>query len=255
MSVYCIAQTPLPPPPPEDIGQNEITCFNNVKDGNETDVDCGGICNKCETGMICTTNDDCLDGFCSEDMICTVPNACSNNMIDLGETDVDCGGECNPCINGLNCINDPDCISGFCNSEKVCSVGSPITTTENNTSNTVENNNNENPEKPCSECICNDTEDGETKQSNIFFWLLLIYGIGCTGALIYLFRDKFPTYSKRIQEAAINEPHTTPREEKAQTYVSQYLTLGYSRNSIEVGLRRNKFTQEEINKAFESQTI
>ncbi|MBR4984543.1 MAG: hypothetical protein IKY83_02230 [Proteobacteria bacterium] len=43
----------------------EDTCNNGVKDGNESDVDCGGTkCGKCDKGKSCNTNNDCLNGMC-----------------------------------------------------------------------------------------------------------------------------------------------------------------------------------------------
>ncbi len=41
------------------------TCFNSLKDGDETDVDCGGSCKKCEDGKMCNSASDCLSGYCS----------------------------------------------------------------------------------------------------------------------------------------------------------------------------------------------
>jgi hypothetical protein len=39
-------------------------CTNLVKDGTETDVNCGGLCNGCETNMGCLVDADCLSGMC-----------------------------------------------------------------------------------------------------------------------------------------------------------------------------------------------
>jgi hypothetical protein len=41
-------------------------CIDGVKDGLETDVDCGGpFCQKCAILKSCNVNSDCLSGFCS----------------------------------------------------------------------------------------------------------------------------------------------------------------------------------------------
>jgi hypothetical protein len=40
-------------------------CFNNIKDGAETDVDCGGVCVKCAIGKKCMANKDCVTGICN----------------------------------------------------------------------------------------------------------------------------------------------------------------------------------------------
>ena len=72
-------------PPPTD------TCFDRVRDGDETDVDCGGSCQACPVAPSCT--DGKLDGF---------------------ETDVDCGWNCPPCASGKMCSGNADCTSGLC---------------------------------------------------------------------------------------------------------------------------------------------
>jgi hypothetical protein len=40
-------------------------CINGVKDGTETDVDCGGPCPPCANGKTCAGNGDCLNGNCT----------------------------------------------------------------------------------------------------------------------------------------------------------------------------------------------
>ena len=40
------------------------TCGNGVRDGNETDVDCGGSCGACEACRTCWRNADCTTGMC-----------------------------------------------------------------------------------------------------------------------------------------------------------------------------------------------
>jgi hypothetical protein len=41
-------------------------CANGVRDGNETDVDCGGRCGECDVGKSCRGNGDCQTGVCFE---------------------------------------------------------------------------------------------------------------------------------------------------------------------------------------------
>jgi hypothetical protein len=41
------------------------TCCDGIKDGQETDVDCGGpSCAKCGTDKMCLQNSDCVQNFC-----------------------------------------------------------------------------------------------------------------------------------------------------------------------------------------------
>jgi hypothetical protein len=47
------------------------TCFDGMKDGTETDVDCGGECPPCATGKACMTDNDCLPVDCCINHKCT----------------------------------------------------------------------------------------------------------------------------------------------------------------------------------------
>ncbi|TDI46183.1 MAG: hypothetical protein E2P00_02600 [Acidobacteria bacterium] len=41
------------------------TCSNFIQDGDETDIDCGGLlCGPCIEGQMCFTDTDCSTGFC-----------------------------------------------------------------------------------------------------------------------------------------------------------------------------------------------
>jgi hypothetical protein len=56
-----------------DAGAEPTTCDNGIKDGAETDKDCGGPdCDKCGKHRRCETDDDCasdrcVDGKCKDD--------------------------------------------------------------------------------------------------------------------------------------------------------------------------------------------
>lgn len=43
----------------------EPTCSDRIKNGNETDVDCGGDCGPCDRYEECKTDADCVTGYCS----------------------------------------------------------------------------------------------------------------------------------------------------------------------------------------------
>ena len=90
------------------------TCSDGIKDGTETDIDCGGAtCPKCASGLHCLSGNDCLSGVCSGG-ICQVPS-CSDGVKNGTETDVDCGGaSCPKCTGGKNCIVNTDCVSNSC---------------------------------------------------------------------------------------------------------------------------------------------
>ncbi|HVU04091.1 MAG TPA: hypothetical protein VHE30_20175 [Polyangiaceae bacterium] len=47
-------------------GSARATCFDGVRNGPESDVDCGGDCVPCEEGDRCVAPRDCVSGRCSE---------------------------------------------------------------------------------------------------------------------------------------------------------------------------------------------
>lgn len=48
------------------------SCSDNLKNGTETDTDCGGVCsNKCAVGNACSVDADCTTGICTAN-VCTL---------------------------------------------------------------------------------------------------------------------------------------------------------------------------------------
>jgi len=92
-------------------GGSVDTCSDGVKDGLETDIDCGGLtnCPRCRGGLGCVLTSDCINNAtCSQNKCDT----CSDRTLDDGETDVDCGGSvCSPCQVGKACSKDSDCFT------------------------------------------------------------------------------------------------------------------------------------------------
>jgi hypothetical protein len=93
------------------------SCTDKLKNGDETDVDCGGSCDtKCAFGKTCATAADCdaTIGVCSESLKCTT---CETGVKDGNETDVDCGGSCaTKCAEGKGCAVRSDCATYNCDS-------------------------------------------------------------------------------------------------------------------------------------------
>ncbi|MFH1439786.1 MAG: hypothetical protein ABIG89_04415 [Candidatus Woesearchaeota archaeon] len=87
-------------------------CKNDVKDNDETDIDCGGSCQECSNGKNCNLVSDCMSGQC-ELGIC-ISAGCDDGIINQLETDIDCGGYCAACADDMNCNINSDCISGYC---------------------------------------------------------------------------------------------------------------------------------------------
>ena len=67
----------------------EETCFDNIKNQDEEDVDCGGNCNPCQS--------------------------CDDGIQNGNEKGVDCGGNCNPCKEcPSSCDDNNPCTNDFC---------------------------------------------------------------------------------------------------------------------------------------------
>ena len=90
------------------------TCTDEMKDGDETDVDCGGpLCAACVPGQACALQIDCAPGYCKSG-VCAAPS-CTDGVLDGDETDVDCGGKCtSKCDDGKACVQANDCKHGIC---------------------------------------------------------------------------------------------------------------------------------------------
>jgi hypothetical protein len=90
------------------------TCTDGLKNGNETDVDCGGgDCQPCPDWYMCQVPSDCIGMNCVAG-ICQGPS-CSDGFKNGSETGVDCGGGmCLPCGPGQGCMEDFDCTSSVC---------------------------------------------------------------------------------------------------------------------------------------------
>jgi len=118
-------------------------CDDGVKNGDETDIDCGGSCGAtCLTNKACSSAADCLNKVCSGmPKKCAAPT-CMDGFKNGDETDVDCGGACGAtCGPAQSCSKNGDCKGGTCtgstcaescsdgtlnNSEKGVDCGGPI---------------------------------------------------------------------------------------------------------------------------------
>jgi alpha-tubulin suppressor-like RCC1 family protein len=96
------------------------TCRDGVKNGHETDTDCGGSdCGRCAIGKACIGNPDCIGGNCVNG-VCTA--SCTDGIQDGNETGVDCGGPCGACPVGGGCQTIVDCAT-VANGSVSCSAG------------------------------------------------------------------------------------------------------------------------------------
>lgn len=76
----------------------EPTCTDQIRNQDETDVDCGGPCKQCGDGKRCTLDTDCSNNYCFQG-ICRTPT-CSDGIKNQGEKGTDCGGPCKACAPG-----------------------------------------------------------------------------------------------------------------------------------------------------------
>ena len=99
------------------------SCTDGVKNGKETDLDCGGSCAKCDDQKTCKASRDCVSGVCKGN-VCQAPTN-TDGVKNGKETDADCGGAGNPpCRDGKACAAGSDCTSEHCNAS-VCAPVSP----------------------------------------------------------------------------------------------------------------------------------
>lgn len=104
------------------------SCTDGVKNGDETDVDCGGTCgSNCIQGKRCQLATDCQQPLsCGVNNQCT--SFCSDGKLNPSETDIDCGGSCGAtCLTGKSCQQNTDCQQGLqCNVQKQCAISPPL---------------------------------------------------------------------------------------------------------------------------------
>ena len=105
-----------------------LACVDGVKNGSESDVDCGGAdCPACKPEQSCVVNGDCIAGDCTSGRCAS---ACRDTVQDGDEADVDCGGSCPAkCANSRRCHVSNDCQSGYCSAGGcrdgvLCALGS-----------------------------------------------------------------------------------------------------------------------------------
>jgi hypothetical protein len=90
------------------------SCKDGVKNGAETDVDCGGTtCPPCILGQACTNPNHCTTRRCVGNK-CEAPD-CGDSIKNGSETDEDCGGpDCAKCGVGKACNYGSDCTNSIC---------------------------------------------------------------------------------------------------------------------------------------------
>lgn len=127
-------------------------CNDAVKNGSETDVDCGGMdCPPCVPGDECLLAADCTSGICSGNPLTCQQPTCSDGVKNGMETGLDCGGSCPDCPDGQMCLTDNDCQNGYCNAGLVCATPTCMDMAKNGTETDVD----------CGGAACPTCADGE----------------------------------------------------------------------------------------------
>jgi hypothetical protein len=110
----CVMHSDSLPGVPDPAVTPPVTCTDGLRNGSETDVDCGGggACAPCQPNQMCALGSDCTSQVCTGSMC--QPPSCTDKVLNGSETDVDCGGSCGPCANTKQCRLGLDCASGAC---------------------------------------------------------------------------------------------------------------------------------------------
>jgi len=99
------------------------SCIDGVKNGDETDVDCGGSCapkQPCGPSQGCRVGADCVNQVCAQGVCAQA--TCTDGVQNGKESDVDCGGPCPKCPKGKKCYADADCDSDFCHANSMACI-------------------------------------------------------------------------------------------------------------------------------------
>ena len=108
----------------KDAACKDATSSDGVRNGDESDVDCGGAsAPKCDNDKGCFAPDDCKSKNCVANKCApsTTPGNDHDGIQNNDETDVDCGGAAAPkCVNGKKCKVGGDCASATCGKGNVC---------------------------------------------------------------------------------------------------------------------------------------
>lgn len=102
---------------PDSCAAAAPTCQDQQRNQDESAVDCGGSCaNKCAQGQACREDADCSSPLlCSPTTRVCTEISCADGQQNGNEILVDCGGgTCPGCPLGTACVNGSDCASAIC---------------------------------------------------------------------------------------------------------------------------------------------
>jgi len=206
------AQPPPPPPTPDSPGSgidttgnggggsggggegSSSSCNDKIQNQGETDIDCGGQCERCDIGKKCIIDANCKTGFCNDDTnSCTSPT-CFDRLKNGNESDVDCGGSnCPRCRNDANCYSNPDCESNYCGANNKCSTQSsnPNYVNPNNNVDNTSKNINQEQQIPSTDQSESEKSGNTLMTVSIIFNIILLILISGFVAMKYFSKKEF----------------------------------------------------------------
>ncbi len=99
----------------------QASCTDDVKNGLETDIDCGANCQKCDKDKKCKVTRDCTSGLACSFGKCQDLGPCFDAILSDTETDIDCGGAClQKCAENKKCRETKDCAFDLSCTKNVC---------------------------------------------------------------------------------------------------------------------------------------
>jgi hypothetical protein len=111
------------------------SCDDAVRNGGETEVDCGGECEPCADGLACASALDCASQVCAgagcapDVSACCQAPSCNDGVQNGNETATDCGAApCGTCGVGSPCTQAGQCASNVCAANacaELCADGVP----------------------------------------------------------------------------------------------------------------------------------
>ena len=234
-------------------------CSDNIKNQNETDIDCGGVCAACVgpvappagrsggsgssggfgrvvppvncSDAIQNQNEVAIDcgGVCGP---CTTTETCFDHIFNQNELEIDCGGVCGACLAPATCfdaIKNQNEIGVDCGG--VCEKSCAITTT----GGTIK------PTKPI-DIVTPGTVIEEKTSTPLFLWVILGVIVFGLFALFYL---------RKIASSGATTETVDQRDYDHEIvsiahYIAKQKNLGFAEQSITSHLTNNGYAQPTI---------
>ena len=240
-SVFAVPPPPPTPPPSPGSGGTQNTtqpinttidyCADKIRNYNETDIDCGSNCRKCEGNMKCELNRDCDSNYCNPNMKCSVPS-CTDGWKNNDEANIDCGGICTPCQQ----VNLPQLNQAPTNGSANQSL-QPLTPPQCP--------NNQNPDVIVANNSAANSQQIDINESD----KILVYSVVLNIILLILFITFFALFAIKRPKARIGDKIEIIND-PLKKYINESIKNGNSPIAIKDALRRKGWIDEDIEKAF-----